>query len=129
MSNLREELAHEIASVIAASNLTQSEIARQMKVDTSSINRWVRGGQACPAYRVEKLAQVLDLNEAKADLLLKLALAVEKQTHDERAAMKSAKLHLELRELQNNLNELRDQIQKIISMMVPASNGEQRSSP
>lgn len=98
---------------VKESGKRQSEIARLAKVDTSSLSRWRRGEQGCPAYRMNDLAKALNLNENQAATLLKLALEVEQENQKERDALRSPGLRGEIRELRESLKSLEDQVKQI----------------
>lgn len=98
---------------VKESGKRQSEIARMAKVDTSSLSRWRRGEQGCPAYRMNNLAKALNLNENQAAALLKMALAVEQENQKERDALRSPGLRVEIHELRASLKSLEDQVKQI----------------
>lgn len=109
----KAELAEMIDAAVIKCGLPQSEVARLAGVDTSSLSRWRRGGQGCPAHRVEKLSMALGLDSKRADFLLKLALEVENENRKEREALRSPGLRNELRDLKNAVRNLESQIQAI----------------
>lgn len=109
----RDQLAEMIDAAVTKSGLPQSEVARLAEVDTSSLSRWRRGEQGCPAHRVEKLSMALRLDSERADALLKLALEVENENRKEREALRSPGLRNELRDLKNSVMNLESQIAAI----------------
>ncbi|WP_298207827.1 helix-turn-helix domain-containing protein [Ferrimicrobium sp.] len=127
----RVQLAEAIDSAVKGSGLPQSEVARRAEVDTSSLSRWRRGEQGCPAHRIEKLARALGLKPDCEHELLKLALEVESENRKERDALRAPGLRSEMRELKTAIENLERQVREIRDCLgIPSSpdQPEQHSS-
>ncbi|NNN15582.1 MAG: helix-turn-helix transcriptional regulator [Acidimicrobiaceae bacterium] len=109
----KDQLAEMIDAAVTKRGLPQSEVARLAEVDTSSLSRWRRGEQGCPAHRVEKLAIALRLDSMSADTLLKLALEVENENRKQREVLRSPGFRNELRDLKKSVSHLEEQIKQI----------------
>lgn len=102
-----------IDAYVVKSGKTQSEVAKWAEVDTSSLSRWRRGEQGCPAHRVEKLAMALGLDTRNTEILLRLALDVENENQKEREALRSPGLRNELRDLKESIRSLEEQVRQL----------------
>lgn len=63
MENIRTIVCKNFNRLVEASPLSKKEIARQMQIDTSTLQRWKNGDTFPELPNIEKLAKVLGVNE------------------------------------------------------------------
>ncbi len=115
----KDQLAKMIDDAIAKTRSSQREVARLAEVDVSSLSRWRRGHQRCPAYRVEKLALALRLDAAETETMRDLALKAEAEEHKNKAALRSLEARRDIDQLQQSVKRLEDrvtQLEKIVGL-------------
>jgi transcriptional regulator with XRE-family HTH domain len=108
-----DQLAKLIDNAVANSKFPQKKVAELAGVDVSSLSRWRRGLQRCPAYRVGRLAEALNLTKEETERMQKLALDAEADEHKNKAAVRSLAARRDIEELRLSIQQISQRITRI----------------
>ncbi|WP_298340104.1 helix-turn-helix transcriptional regulator [Ferrimicrobium sp.] len=110
MEDARTQLALAINQAFEKSTARVQDVAELLHVDTSSISRWRRGTQRCPASRVHDLAKALGMSGDAVERLYSLALEAEKESQSEQRSFRQVTLKQELGDVMIELRHLEQKV-------------------